>query len=324
MKRLRFLFLAGLILFSFLNASSLHAKERLNVVYASISGLFLACWVAQDAGYFDREGLDVNLVYIQSAGTALQAMMAGEAPIILAGGEPVVESGLKGGDAVFIGGISVVPAVHFMAAPEINSVQDLRGKPVGVTRYGSSTDFAMRQVLKRNGLEPIRDVPILQIAGGHRALATALLARQIFAAPIAPPNSLLAEKGGAKILIDMTKAGIYFPYSTIASTRSFLKKNRPVALGFMKGYSEGVKRMVNDRAFSIGVIKKYMREQDPDILQVTYKYGVDYIARVPEPNKEGVMEVLRQSADPKAKTAPPENFMDDSLVRELAQKGVYR
>jgi ABC-type nitrate/sulfonate/bicarbonate transport system substrate-binding protein len=216
------------------------------------------------------------------------------------------------------------PAVHFMALPEIRSVQDLRGKPVGVTRFGSSTDFAMRQVLRRNGLEPVRDVPVLQIAGGHRALATALLNRQIFAAPIAPPNSLRAEKGGAKLLVDMTKSGIYFPYSTIASTRAFLKKSRPVALGFMKAYSEGIKRMVSDKPFAMAVIKKYMREDDPEILEVTYKYALDYIARVPEPNKEGIAEVLRQSSDPKAKTALPENFVDDGLVRELAQKGLYR
>src|SRR5205823_6124299 len=161
--------------------------------------------------------------------TAIQAMLAGEAPIVLAGGEPVIESGLKsglkGGDAVFIGGISIVPAVHFMAMPEIRSVQDLRGKPVGVTRFGSSTDYAMLQVLRRNGLEPVKDVPVLQIAGGHRGLAIALLNRSILAAPIAPPNSLHAEKGGAKLLVDMTKSGIYFPYSTIASTRGFLKKS---------------------------------------------------------------------------------------------------
>jgi ABC-type nitrate/sulfonate/bicarbonate transport system substrate-binding protein len=251
-------------------------------------------------------------------------MLAGEAAIVLAGGEPVVESGLKGGDAIFIGGISIVPAVHFMALPEIRSVQDLRGKPVGVTRFGSSTDFAMRQVLRRNGLEPVRDLPVLQIAGGHRALATALLNRQIFAAPIAPPNSLRAEKGGAKLLVDMTKSGIYFPYSTIASTRAFLKKNRPAAFGFMKAYSDGIKRMVADKPFAIGVIKKYMREDDPEILEVTYKYALDYIARVPEPNKEGIAEVLRQSTDPRAKTSSPENFIDDGLVRELAQKGFYR
>src|ERR1043166_8088737 len=246
LNRIGFTTAAGLLFLTLLIPSITSAKDRINIVYASISGLFLGCWVAQDAGYFDRNNLDVNLVYIQSAGTAIQALLGGDAQIVLAGGEPGVESGLKGGDAVFVAGISVVPAVHFMALPEIKSVQDLRGKPVGVTRFGSSTDYAMRQVLRRNGLEPIRDVPVLQFTAGHRALATALLNRSVFAATIAPPNSLRAEKGGAKLLIDMTKSGIYFPYSTIATTRAFLKKSRPLALGFMKAYSDGIKRMNAD------------------------------------------------------------------------------
>jgi hypothetical protein len=135
--------------------------------------------------------------------------------------------------------------------------------------------------------------------------AIALVNRSILAAPIAPPNSLHAQKGGAKLLVDMTKSGIYFPYSTIASTRGFLKQSRPVALVFMKAYSDGVKRMNSDKAFSIGVIKKYMRETDPEILDTVYQYGVDYIAKIPEPNKEGIVQVLRQSPDPKAKTAQP-------------------
>lgn len=324
MKRWAGLLVAVAIIISAAGVVPAQAKERLNVVYASISGLFLACWVAKDAGYFERENLDVNLVYIQSATTALQAMIAGEAPIILAGGEPVIESGLKGGDAVFIGGISIVPAVHFMALPEIKTVQDLRGRSVGVTRFGSSTDYAMRQVLRRNGLEPMKDVTVLQIAGGHRGLATSLLAKAIAAATIAPPNSLRAEKGGAKLLVDMTKSGIYFPYSSIASTRSFLKRSRPLAVSFMRAYSDGIKRMNSDRPFSLAVIKKYMREDDPEILEAVYKYGVDFIARVPEQNKEGVAEVLRQSPDPKAKSAAPDSFIDESLVRELAQKGLYR
>jgi NitT/TauT family transport system substrate-binding protein len=262
MKRVWILLLAVFSWLSTVHLSPLEAKDRINVVYASVSGLFLGCWAAQEAGYFDREGLEVNLVYIQSAGTAIQAMLGGDAQIILAGGEPVVESGLKGGDAVFIAGISIVPAVHFMALPEIRSVQELRGKPVGVIRYGSSTDYARQQVLRRNGLEPIRYVPVLQFPAGHRALATALLNKSVYAATIASPNSLRAEKGGAKLLIDMAKSGIYFPYSSIISTRDYLKKSRPVALSFIKAYSEGVKRMANDKPFSIGVIKKYMREND--------------------------------------------------------------
>jgi NitT/TauT family transport system substrate-binding protein len=324
MERFRALAARAFVLSLLMIANPVQARERVNVVYASISGLFLASWVAQEGGYFAKEDLDVNLVYIQSATIAIQAMLAGEAPIVLAGGEPVIESGLKGGDAIFIGGISIVPAVHFMALPEIKTVQDLKGKSVGVTRFGSSTDYAMRQVLRKNGLEPVKDVTVLQIAGGHRGLATALLNRSISAATIAPPNSLRAEKGGAKLLLDMAKSGIYFPYSTIASTRAFVKNRRPVAVGFMKAYSEGIKRMNADKHFSIGVIKKYMREEEPEILDTIYKYGVEFITRIPEPNKEGVAEVLRQSSDPKAKTATPESFMDESVVRELLQKGVYR
>ena len=324
MERFRTLVARAFVLSFLMIANPVQARERVNVVYASISGLFLASWVAQEGGYFAKEDLDVNLVYIQSATIAIQAMLAGEAPIVLAGGEPVIESGLKGGDAIFIGGISIVPAVHFMALPEIKTVQDLKGKSVGVTRFGSSTDYAMRQVLRKNGLEPVKDVTVLQIAGGHRGLATALLNRSISAATIAPPNSLRAEKGGAKLLLDMAKSGIYFPYSTIASTRAFVKNRRPVAVGFMKAYSEGIKRMNADRPFSIGVIKKYMREEEPEILDTIYKYGVEFITRIPEPNKEGVAEVLRQSSDPKAKTATPESFMDESVVRELLQKGLYR
>ena len=324
MERFRSLVARAFVLSFLMIANPVQARERINVVYASISGLFLASWVAQEGGYFAKEDLDVNLVYIQSATIAIQAMLAGEAPIVLAGGEPVIESGLKGGDAIFIGGISIVPAVHFMALPEIKTVQDLKGKSVGVTRFGSSTDYAMRQVLRKNGLEPVKDVTVLQIAGGHRGLATALLNRSISAATIAPPNSLRAEKGGAKLLLDMAKSGIYFPYSTIASTRAFVKNRRPVAVGFMKAYSEGIKRMNADKPFSIGVIKKYMREEEPEILDTIYKYGVEFITRIPEPNKEGVAEVLRQSSDPKAKTATPESFMDESVVRELLQKGLYR
>jgi NitT/TauT family transport system substrate-binding protein len=323
MQRISILALAVVLWAANANAAA-PAKERINLVYASVSGLFLGCWTAQDAGYFDREGLDVNLVYIQSAGTAIQALLGGDAQIILAGGEPVVESGLKGGDAVFVAGISVVPAVHFMALPEIKSVQDLRGKSVGVTRYGSSTDYAMRQVLRRNGLEPVRDVPVLQFTAGHRALATALLNKSVYAATIAPPNSLRAEKGGARLLIDMAKSGIYFPYSSIISTRAYLKKSRPAALAFVKAYSDGVKRMIGDKPFAMAVLKKYMRESDPEILEVTYRYAVDYIVRVPELNREGIGEVIRQSPDPKAKTAVADNFIDDSLVRELQQRGQYR
>jgi NitT/TauT family transport system substrate-binding protein len=322
-KRLNAIWPTLLLLIFVIAATPARAKDQINVVYASISGLFLGCWNAQEAGYFNRENIDVNLVYMQSATTAMQSLLSGDASIILAGGEPVVESTLRGADTIFIAGISVVPAVLFLALPEIRSVADLRGKPVGVTRFGSSTDSGMRQVLRKNGLEPIRDVPILQFVSGHRALAAALVSRQVYAATIAPPNSLRAEKAGAKLLVDLSKEGIYFPYSSIISTRSYLRKNRVAATAFLRAYGDGVKR-IGDKSFSMTVLKKYMREQDPEILETTYKYAGDFIVKVPYQRKEGIAEILRSSQSSEARSAKPEDFMDESIVRELEQKGMYR
>jgi ABC-type nitrate/sulfonate/bicarbonate transport system substrate-binding protein len=300
------------------------ARERINIIYPSISGLVLGLWVTKEAGLFDKQGLEANLIYIQSASAVMQAMIGGEAPVALAGGKPVVDFGLEGGDAVFIAGVGVVPAFYIMAAPEIQSVQELKGKPVGVTRFGSSSDFTMQLLLKKHGLEPVRDVPIIPIGGGMQGMAAALLKRAIFAAPFSPPTNLEVEKGGGRLLIDMGKAGIPFPHVSIITTRSYLKKNRPVVLATLKAYSEGVQRMFTYKAFSLNVLKKYTRSRDPEVLEATYKFALDYTVRIPYPTREGITEILRDSKNPKAKERKPEDFIDDSLVRELDQSGFYR
>jgi NitT/TauT family transport system substrate-binding protein len=305
-------------------SSLANAKERVNIIYPSISGLVLGLWVTKDAGIFDKHGLDVNLIYIQSASAVMQAMLGGEAPIVLAGGSPVIDLGLEGGDAVFIGGVGVVPAFYVMTVPEIHSVEDLKNKPVGVTRFGSSSDFTMRRVLKKHGLEPVRDVSIIQIGGGMQGMAAALLKRAIFAAPFSPPTNLDVEKGGGKLLVDMGKAGISFPHVSVISSRAYIKKNRPLVLAMLRAYSEGVKTIVSDKKLSLNVLRKYTRSKDPEVLEATYKFALDYIVRVPYPTRDGIVEILRESKNPKAKDAKPEQFIEDGLIRELEQSGLYR
>lgn len=322
MKRVAFL---AALMIAFIHFSSLtHANERINIIYPSISGLVLGLWTTQESGLFDKYGLDVNLIYIQSASAVMQAMYGGEAPVALGGGKPVVDSGLEGGDAVFVGGIGVVPAFYVMAAPEIQSVQDLKGRPVGVTRFGSSSDFTMRLVLKKYGLEPSRDVPIIQIGGGMQGMAAALSKRAIYAAPFSPPTNLEVEKSGGKLLVDMGKAGIPFPHVSIITTRSYLKKNRASVFAVLKAYSEGVKRMFSDKSLSLNVLKKYIRSNDLEVLETTYKFALDYTVRIPYPTRDGILEILRDSKNPRAKGAKPEDFIDDSLVKELDQGGLYR
>ena len=155
-------------------------------------------------------------------------------------------------------------------------------------------------------------------------MAAALSKRAIYAAPFSPPTNLEVEKSGGKLLIDMGKAGIAFPHVSIITTRSYLKKNRASVLAVVRAYSEGVKRMFSDKSLSLNVLKKYIRSNDPEVLETTYKFALDYTVRVPYPTREGILEILRDSKNPRAKRAKPEDFIDESLVRELDQGGFYR
>jgi len=196
-------FLAGVFLWF---ASHQHAwsqtRTKLNVVYPAVTGVMTALWVAAESKAFQKYGLDVSLLYIPSAPQVVRVMLAGESQITVTGGAAVVSANLGGADFVFIGGIVNVPAFYVMAAPEIKSIEDLKGATVGVTRFGSSSDFAMRYVLQKHGLRPEKDVTLLQL-GGMIELATALSKRLVAAATLSSPADLRARKSGAQELVNM-------------------------------------------------------------------------------------------------------------------------
>jgi len=296
---------------------------KLNVVYAAITGVQAPLWLAADTNIFRRYGLDVTLIYIPSAPQVVRVMLAGDSPIALAGGAPVVNANLSGAELVFVGGAANVPAFYLMALPEIFRVEDLRGKTVGITRFGSSTDFTMRHVLKTHGLEPDKDVTVLQL-GGMPELAVALSKRIIVAAPFSSPTNLRARKTGAVVLVDVAKSGVAFPHSAIVTTRSFLASHRDTTLSFLKAYSEGIQRMLADKPATKRAIQKYTRDNDDEILETTYQYAVDYVVRPPYPTRAGILEGLKQSTHPKAKTANPDDFVDTSLVKSLEESGFFQ
>ncbi len=303
--------------------ASPQSRTKLNVIYPAISGINTALWAAAEANAFQKYGLDVTLVYIPSAPQVVRVMLSGDSQISLTGGAPVVNANLSGADLVFVGGVSNVPAFYLMASPEIQSIEDLKGKTVGVTRFGSSTDFTMRYVLEKHGLQPEKDVTLLQI-GGMPELAAALSKRLIVAAPFSSPTNLRAKNAGARVLIDMAKAGVYFPHTGIATTRSYIRTHRPIVLNFLRGYSEGIQKMIADKPFAKQVIQKYTRESDDQIIETTYQYALDYVTRPPYPTREGIAEALKQSNHPNAKTANPDDFVDMSLVRSLEDNGFFK
>jgi NitT/TauT family transport system substrate-binding protein len=301
------------------------AKDPLVIGYTAITGIKAGLWVAEDAAIFDKYNIQPHLVLITSASKMVQAMLGGDVPFAAAGGNAAVDANLSGADIVMLGALAKVPAFYIMALPEIKTIEDLRGKAVGVTRFGSSTDFTMRYVLRKHGLNPDRDVTMIQ-AGDLFAAATMLKAKAIVAAPFSSPANLKAEEAGARTLMNMGAAGVYFPHDAWMARRTFINANEDLVRRFMKAYSEGVHRLHSDPAVGRRAVQKFSRSNDPKIVNAVYQYALDYVEKIPYNAREGIQEVLNQAAirNPKAKDARPESFYDDRFVKELDAQGFYK
>jgi NitT/TauT family transport system substrate-binding protein len=324
MKRQIAATIAGLLLLGY-SVDFAEAKDRLAMGYTSASGVFAGLWIAHEAKLFDKYNIDSHLVLIASGSLMVQAMLGGDLPISAAAGSAAVDATLAGADLTMFGALVRVPAFYIMALPEIKSIDDLKGKSVGVTRFGSSTDFTMRYVLRKQGLEPGKDVTVIQ-TGDLFAAAAMLRTRAIVAAPFSSPTNLRAEEAGARVLMNMGKAGVYFPHDAFMARRSFLNGNEDLVRRFLKAYSEAVYKLTADPEGSKRAIKKYVRAEDARTLDAVYQYAVDYIDRIPYNTREGIQEVLNLTAtrNPKAKDAKPEAFYDDRFVKELDTSGFYK
>ena len=300
------------------------SAQKLMVGYSGITAIQAPVWIMKDAGYFKQEGLDANLVYIASSSTMAQAMMAGEVAISTANSQAVVDTGLQGGDLVAVGAFVNFVALYVITAPEIKSVQDLRGKPVGVTRFGATTDFAMQMYLKKYGLEPVRDVPIIQI-GGVPELAAALSKKSIYAAAMSYPMGLVAQQAGMKLLANLAKEEIPFLHQGLTTTRRFVKDHRAQAKAFVRAYGSAVHYMHTRKEESKAIVARYTKVTDPGMLEGTMQYAYDFVEKVPLVKREAIQVTLDESGkkNPKAKQAKPELFYDNSLVQELVKEGFF-
>ena len=298
--------------------------KRIAVAYSAISGTQTAFYLAADTGLFDKHDLHVDPVYVASGTKVTQAMLAGEFPIALAGGI-VVSAILAGADLVFIGGVVNLPAFYLIVQPSIKKPEDLRGKALGVTTYGSSTDFTIRYLLKKWGLEPDKDVKILQM-GGQPEIFAGLQAGAIQSGIFSSPGEYRARKAGNVVLADFSKVGLDYPTVSLVSTRSYIKKDPATVRRFLMGYSEGVERMFRDKELAMKIIGKYTRNKDRDVLEATYAYATTFIEHTPKMSLKAIETILEQTAatNPKAKGRKPEEFVDSSFYNELEKSGFFK
>jgi len=298
--------------------------EKLVIAWTAVSAFNSPFWVMNDAGFYKEEGLDVDTIYIPSSPIAAKATLAGETVISAQNSQVIADSGLQGADLVAIGAtVNIVP-FYVMAAPEIRTIADLKGKTVGVSRFGAATDFGMRMFLAKYGLAAHRDVAFIQI-GGMPEIATALSKKIIAAAPMSYPMVYVAEQGGAKILANLAKDEIPFVHLTLTTTKRFLKDKRPQVKAFLRAYGKAVHFLFTRKAESLAIFAKYTKIKDQKMLEGSLKYGYEFMEKVHFVKSAGFQVTLDEIArtNPKAKQAKPEQFFDNSIIQELVDEGFF-
>jgi len=316
--------LFALVLVAVLAATGSLNAAPLRIAYSAISGAMSTLWVAQEGGYFKREGLDTELLYIGGGTLLIQSMLSGELPFAYGPSVPVINASLRGADLILIGNTGNSLVFSIMARPEIKQPGQLRGKKVGVTRLGGSTDWALDAALKHWNLER-HQITVVQTGGMPEGLA-GLTAGALDAVVLSPPSNFRAAKAGMHELEDVGQLKLIFPNTPLSTTRSFLRANRDTSLRFMRGFALGLQRLRTDKEFSMKVLSRYTKVTDTETLaQLHQTYGVRYSGeRIPYVRPESIEEILRRTPGKEAREAKAADFIDNSLLQELEKSGWFK
>ena len=299
---------------------------KLKVAYPTTVGSMAVVWVAKEGGYFEKSGLDVVLIYVAGSSRVVQAMLAREVPIAEIAIPAVIQANLAGADLVMLAGPNHKPGQKLMVKPEIKSPEGLKGRKLGVTRFGTSDDFLIRYILSRWGLQPDREVPLIQMGGSQEILA-GLASGAIDGGVLSSPLNLRALKLGFQMLVDLSAIGVDYQGAGVVTTRSFARENGDTIRRYLKAYVEGLHRFKTDQEFSLKVLAKYSRIAERDMLEETYKhYAVKVMPRVPYPTVNGIQLVLDEigQRNPKAKAVAPESLLDLTYLKEIEASGLVK
>jgi NitT/TauT family transport system substrate-binding protein len=299
------------------------APQSVAIVYAGLSGNQAPGWVAYEAGFFRKYGLDVKMVHVVGGPKAVQVLTSGSAVLAQVSGLPTIQSRLQGADIVFLGGILNTLNYQFIVDKNISRPEDLKGKAVAVSRVGSSSDFATRFALDKYGLVAGKDVSIVEI-GSQPDRFAALQTGKIQGVMVEVPLTLKAKKMGFRVLADLQMLGLEYQATGLVTTQAMIKSRPDVIRNIMKAYVEGIHYYKTHPKESIAILQKYLRTDDMEALKETYEaIGLTLIPEKPYPTLRGIQMILAElgAKDPKAQAAKPEQFVDVSFMKELDTSG---
>jgi NitT/TauT family transport system substrate-binding protein len=308
----------------FLCAFPALAADRMRIGYSSISGAYVGIWVAHDAGFFAKEGLDDQVVLIPNGTQLAQVTVAGEIDIASLGGAAAIAASLSGADFKVIGANVNKLIFSMFARPDIKRVEDLKGKKIGITRIGTSADISARTILRQHNIDPQKDLVLLQL-GAISSVAGALRAGSIEAGMVSPPTLFLMEKLGFKEIASVTDMDLAFPNPAMIVLGDIIRKKPDLIDRFMRAYVRGVHRAKTDRDFAIKSYAKYTTVEDTAVLQKAYDFYVGkVIDNAPYINMTGMQNALDEVAKTisAAKNAKPEQFVDLRFLDKLEKSGL--
>ena len=301
------------------------AQERLKIIYSQFTMTNSVTWFAREAGLFERNGLNADLVYVDST-PSVQALTAGQAPIATMSGGLAVGPYLNGLDLVMLAGWCNLNAYQLVARPEIRRPEDLRGKVIGIGRFGAAADWALRLILRKLGINETKDVQIVQAGGGGPATRLgAMEAKRLDATVLDSPQSVQARRLGFRIVADGLELGIPFLQGGLVTRRAYIQTHEDIVRRVARVVVEAIHHAKTHKEASLAVMQKYLRVQDREALEDAYEsFVVKQFPRAPYVMPAAVQAIfdLAAARDPRAKTADPQGFIEPRFIRELDQKGV--
>jgi NitT/TauT family transport system substrate-binding protein len=298
--------------------------ERLKVAWVSVSGGYLPLWAAIEKGHFEKRGLTVE-PYFTSGPQAVTSLLAREVDVAYTDGSAVVRAGLEGGQTVMLGSTTQTFPFKLIANPALRRTEDLRGKRLGITRAGTTTDFSARYLLRSVGLAADTDVALIQ-TGGTPEMFESLVAGGIDAGLMSEPVAHVALKQGYVSLLDLSTLGIPYPVTSFGVLRGAVNDQAAAFRAWVGGVTEAIAWIKHNRAEALEVLQRLSKIDDPESLNATYEEYVPRFPDVPYATEEMVATILESIAptEPRAASARPADFIDNRFVRELEDSGYIR
>ena len=300
----------AVLLGSLLGSASAHAQSsNVRIAFNGFGGI-APIYLGQDAGIFKKHALSPELIFIPGGSLSLQALIGKSLDVLMTGGPPVVNAYLQGAKIKIIGGVVNLLPYTFIATGGIRNAEQLKGKKIGISRFGSNTDYVVRLALSQFGLAQ-NEAQIIQVGGSPARLA-AMKSGAIQATVLSPEETVVAQKMGYLVLLDFIKEGIEFPHVNVVVRDDYLESQAQTARVFMRAYVESVRYYKTHREEAVKKIISLSKLPERQMGEVIYDGSLRATPDDGKPTLKGMEVVLDTIAkeNPKAKSLTVQQLLD--------------